>query len=107
MPEDSERIVPVVFQLARLKARSAYAVAIRASISGRISSPRGPVNLIPLYSGGLCEAVTMSPPLASKQRTLYWKHGVGIGPISTASKPSIWSVPAKRWLIPQLVVRKS
>jgi hypothetical protein len=55
--------------------------AISASIlfvaSGRAGAPSGVENLMPLYSGGLCEAVKLIAPSALLCRTAWDIAGVG------------------------------
>src|SRR5258708_24006538 len=57
--------------------------AISASIflvtSGNAGQPSGVENLIPLYSGGLCEAVKLITPSALLWITAWAKAGVGPG----------------------------
>src|SRR5256885_17167085 len=47
--------------------------------SGSAGAPSGVENLIPLYSGGLCEAVKLMAPSAFSCITAYEIAGVGAG----------------------------
>src|SRR5690348_10170716 len=57
----------------------AISVSIRFVTSGRAGAPSGVENLIPLYSGGLWEAVKFSAPSAADLITAYEIAGVGAG----------------------------
>src|ERR1700686_5787406 len=51
--------------------------------SGSAGQPSGVENLIPLYSGGLCEAVKLITPSALLWTTAYANAGVGAGSVTT------------------------
>src|SRR5215216_2523853 len=59
-----------------------------SSSSLGISTPSAAVGLIPLYSGGLCDAVIMTPPLYPRRFAAYCRHGVGIRPAFAVSSPA-------------------
>src|SRR5215203_1731680 len=59
-----------------------------SSSSLGISTPSAAVGLIPLYWGGLWEAVIMTPPLYPKRFAAYCKQGVGISPAFAVSSPA-------------------
>src|SRR5919109_2383092 len=59
-----------------------------SSSSLGISTPSGAVGLIPLYCGGLCDAVIIIPPLYLWCFAVYCKHGVGTSPAFAVSKPA-------------------
>src|SRR3954451_23693021 len=46
-------------------------------ISGNAGAPSGVENLIPLYSGGLCDAVKLIAPSAFRRTSSYEMAGVG------------------------------
>src|SRR6202171_4846569 len=61
---------------------SVYAViadSIACVTSGSAGAPSGVENLMPLYSGGLCEAVKLMAPSALDWITAYEMAGVGGG----------------------------
>src|ERR1700738_1950064 len=61
---------------------SVYAVisgSMACGTSGSADSPSGVANLMPLYSGGLCEAVKLMAPSALDWITAYEMAGVGAG----------------------------
>src|SRR5919199_6449009 len=62
------------------------------SSSLEISTPSGAIGLIPLYSGGLCDAVIIIPPLYPKRFAAYCKHGVGTSPAFAVSRPAEFRV---------------
>ena len=59
---------------------SAISASILRVTSGSAGAPFAIENLIPLYSAGLCEAVKLIPPLASRRRIS--KATVGVGTVS-------------------------
>src|ERR1041385_9149961 len=63
-------------------------VAISASMalvaSGSAGAPSGVENLIPLYSGGLCDAVKLMTPSALLWVTAWENAGVGAGSATTS-----------------------
>ncbi len=65
-----------------------------------VFSPTGrafcPLILKPLYSGGLCEAVTWMPPQAPRWLMAKYTRGVSHMPMSTQLKP-LASTPSIRW----------
>ncbi len=52
------------------------------------------MHLMPLNSGGLCEAVTITARRAPTRGTLYWIAGVASKPRSITRWPAAASVPA-------------
>src|SRR5205823_11558066 len=58
---------------------AAISFSICCVTSGRAGAPSGVENLIPLYSGGLCEAVKLMAPSAFSCITAYEMAGVGAG----------------------------
>src|ERR1700731_3682630 len=57
--------------------KSAIPASMALVTSGRAGAPSGVENLIPLYSGGLCEAVKLIAPDVFSVRTAYEIAGVG------------------------------
>src|SRR6202163_5091196 len=70
---------------------SVYAVisdSMACVTSGSAEAPSGVENLMPLYSGGLCEAVKLMAPSALDWITAYEMAGGGAGaPTHTAETP--------------------
>lgn len=62
---------------------AAKAVSMDSSTGRLTSRPSAAMHLNPLNSGGLCEAVTMTPTWAPIRGTLYWIAGVGRMPSGT------------------------
>ena len=62
------------------------------SSSREISTPSLATGLIPLYSGGLCDAVIIIPPLYPSVLVANSKHGVGTRPARWQSRPAEFNV---------------
>ncbi len=69
--------------------------------------PSASTALMPLNSGGLCEAVTITPPEISLILTKYCKVGVGSAPSSSTSQPTDVSPAATADRIMSALVRQS
>ncbi len=77
------RFAPVCLEVG---AESLSAAMIAASIllvtSGSAGAPSGVENLMPLYSGGLCEAVKLMAPSELRRMTSQEIAGVGAGSVT-------------------------
>src|ERR1700686_5321486 len=80
---DSALVVPGVCGFASMK-MAAISRSIACVTSGSAGAPSGVENLMPLYSGGLCEAVMLMAPSALDWITAYEIAGVGAGSARTS-----------------------
>ena len=58
-------------------------------------SAPSPTSFMPLYCGGLCEAVTMTPPSSPREATPKYSISVGTRPKSTVAAPAAAAPAAK------------
>src|SRR5258708_17851221 len=64
--------------------KAAISASTACVTSGSAGAPSGVENLMPLYSGGLCEAVKLMALFFFKQKTAYEMVGVGAGSAITS-----------------------
>src|SRR4030081_3822511 len=67
----------VVLRVCGFASKTAISRSIACVTSGSAGPPSGVENLMPLYSGGLCEAVKLMAPSALDWSTAYEMVGVG------------------------------
>jgi uncharacterized protein len=87
-PCESAVIVPMPPYGADATTPAATPASIASSVVRDTSSPSAAMHLRPLNSGGLCDAVTITPSWAPSRRTLHWIAGVGRSPTSTTRCPA-------------------
>ena len=85
---EPSRTVPIRSGAARRRRSSSRNISSMPASSSSVSLKPSPSrNFIPLYSAGLCEALTTAPPLNGPRRAALLTPGVGMTPRSTASPP--------------------